>query len=153
MPCVDTMVTVSDEIAKFIEQTRLGFVATVTPSNKPNISPKGSIIRATGEQIAFADIRSPNTVADLASNSAIEVSVINPIVRRGYLFAGTGKVLRRGSQFDELMARFLSRGIKNVINTIVVIDVEEIQEVRSPMYDLGYTEEQIKKVWTDNYVS
>ena len=147
------MVTVSDEIAKFIEQTRLGFVATVTPDNKPNISPKGSIIRAADGQIAFADIRSPDTVSNLASNSAVEVSVINPIVRRGYLFAGTGRVLKGGLQFDKLMARFLSRGIKNVINTIVVIDVEEIKEVRSPMYDLGYTEEQIKKVWVDNYAS
>lgn len=153
MPCDETMATVSDEIAKFIEQTGLGFVATVTPDNKPNISPKGSIIRAADEQMAFADIRSPDTVADLASNSAIEVSVINPIVRRGYLFAGTGQVLKRGPQFDKLLARFQSRGIKNVINTIVVIDVQEITEVRSPLYDLGYTEEQIKKAWLDNYVS
>ena len=135
------MVTISDEIAQFIEQAGLGFVATVTPDNKPNISPKGSIIRATDGQIAFADIRSPDTVSNLASNSAVEVSVIHPIVRRGYLFAGTGRVLRRGLQFDKLMARFLSRGIKNAINAIVVIDIEEIKQVRSPMYDLGHTED------------
>lgn len=153
MPCDETMVTIHDDIADLIEQTKLCLAATVTPDNKPNLSPKGSIIRASDSQLAFADIRSPDTISNLASNSAIQVSVINPLTRRGYLCSGKGRVLKRGAEFDRLMARFADRGIKNPINAIVVVDVDHIEDVRSPLYDLGYTEEQIKKTWVDNYTS
>lgn len=147
------MAVINDEIAGFVEGTRLGFVATVTPDNKPNVSPKGSIIRAAEDQLAFADIRSPDTIANLESNSAVEINVINPIVRRGYLFVGDGRILEKGSQFDDIIARFKERGIKNAVNRIVIIDVTEIREVRSPLYDLGYTEEQIRGMWSSSYES
>lgn len=138
------MVAISDEIAEFVRNERLGYVATVTSDCKPNVSPKASIIRHGSESLAFAEIRSPDTVENLESNDAVEVSVINPVIRRGYLFVGRGNVHRSGTLFDDLIKKFREMGIQSPINTVVVIHVSDVRETKSPLYDLGYTEEQIR---------
>lgn len=145
------MVEITDQISEFMDNERLGFVATVTPDGKPNVSPKGTIIRRNPGQLAFAEIRSPDTVANLASNPAVEVSVISPIVRRGYLFAGRGRSVRDGPEFDEMVGRFKEMGVQSPISNVVIIDVDRIEETKSPLYDLGYTEEQMKVRWKKHY--
>lgn len=147
------MVLITDQIAEFLESERLGFVATVSPDNLPNVSPKGSIVRSGGSDIAFAEIRSPDTLRNLEANPAVEVSVISPIIRRGYLFAGTGRVVREGPEFDKLVARFRKMGIKSPIGAAVVIRVDRMEETRSPLYDLGYTEDRIRDNWLKRYAS
>lgn len=141
------MAVISDEVAEFVQNVRLGYVATVSSDCKPNLSPKGSVMRSGPESLAFAEICSPDTVANLESNSAVEVSVINPIIRRGYLFSGRGHIHRSGTLFDGLIKKFRDMGIQSPINAVVVIDVDYIGDTKSPMYDLGYTEEQVKNIW------
>ena len=145
------MARVTDQMAEFMENERLGFVATVSPDGKPNVSPKGSLVRSGDYSIAFAEIRSPDTIKNLESNPAVEVSVISPIVRRGYLFAGRGRVIREGPEFDDMVARFQKMGIKSRIGAVVVIQVDHTEETRSPLYDLGYTEDQIRDRWQGRY--
>lgn len=147
------METITDEMANFMNEVRLGFVATASRDGKPNVSPKGSIVRYSSTQIAFAEIRSPDTIKNITVNPAVEVSVISPTIRRGYLFSGVGRVVKNGSEFDEMVRRFKDIGIKSPIGAAVIIDVEQIEETRSPLYDLGYTEEQIRSVWVRNYSS
>ena len=147
------VVRITDAMAGFLERERLGFVATVSPDNKPNVSPKGSIVRSGEHAIAFAEIRSPDTIRNLESNPAVEVSVISPLIRKGYLFAGTGVVVRDGPEFERLVERFRKMGIKSPIGAAVVIQVERIEETRSPLYDLGYTEERIRDIWQRRYAS
>ncbi|MCH1532562.1 MAG: pyridoxamine 5'-phosphate oxidase family protein, partial [Planktomarina temperata] len=50
-----------------IEQVRLGFVAFVTSGGRPSVSPKGSFVVLDERTIAFAEIRSPGTVATLVT--------------------------------------------------------------------------------------
>lgn len=145
------MAEITDEMSEFMYNERLGFVATVSPDGKPNVSPKGTIIRRNAGQLAFAEIRSPDTVANLASNPAVEVSVISPIVRRGYLFTGRGRSVRDGPEFEEMVGRFREMGVQSPIANVVVIDVDQIEETKSPLYDLGYTEAQIKSRWKNHY--
>lgn len=145
------MVEITDEMSEFMDNEKLGFVATVSPDGKPNVSPKGSIIRRNAGQIAFADIRSPDTVANLASNPHVEVSVISPIIRRGYLFSGRGTAIKEGPEFDEMVGRFREIGIQSPISAVVTIDVDHVEETRSPLYDLGYTEDQLKAKWKSHY--
>ena len=147
------MARITDEVAGFLERERLGFVATVSPDNRPNVSPKGSIVRSGDHAIAFAEIRSPDTIRNLEANPAVEVSVISPLIRRGYLFAGAGRVVREGPEFETLVARFRKVGIKSPIGAAVVIRVDRIEETRSPLYDLGYTEERIRDIWQRRYAS
>lgn len=145
------MAVISDEVAEFVQNERLGYVATVSPDCKPNLSPKGSVIRSGPESLAFAEIRSPDTIENIESNDAVEVSVISPIIRRGYMFSGRGHVHKDGALFDDLVKKFRGMGIQSPINAVVVIDVEHIRDTRSPLYDLGYTEEQIRDTWKRTY--
>ena len=37
----------------------------------------------------FADLASPGTIEDLATNPHVEINVVDPILRKGYRFKGT----------------------------------------------------------------
>ncbi len=85
---------ITQEIKDFLDLQKLGYVATVTSNGKPNISPKGTIIGWTSEVLAFADIRSPDTVKNLQSNAFVEINVIDPLLRKGYLFKGQARIIK-----------------------------------------------------------
>ena len=85
-----------DDMRRVVREQSLGFVATVCPDGTPNLSPKGTTVVWDDEHLAFLHIHSPNTVANLQANPAIEVNVVDPIVRKGYRFKGTAVVLTDG---------------------------------------------------------
>ena len=67
-----------------VERQRLGFVATVCPDGTPNLSPKGTTVVWNDDHLVSADIHSPGTVSNLRSNPAVEINVVDAIVRKGY---------------------------------------------------------------------
>jgi predicted pyridoxine 5'-phosphate oxidase superfamily flavin-nucleotide-binding protein len=143
----------TNEIKNFIEQQKLGYVATVSPDNTPNLSPKGTISVWDEEHLVFADIKSPQTMANLEKNPSLEINVIDPITRKGYRFKGTGTILSSGQEYDKIISYYSNIGIKSKIGRVVLIKVSSVNNVTSPLYDLGYTEEEIKKRWKEYYLS
>jgi len=141
------MSVISSEIKSFLNSQKLGYVATVSPDGKPNISPKGTIISWTSDLLAFANIRSPDTMSNLKINSAMEINVIDPLSRKGYLFIGTGKIIKDSPLFDEIVTYYRNSGIQSPINSIVLVTVSSVSEVTSPLYDLGKSESEIKLRW------
>ena len=147
------MPLISDEIDAFLDLQKLGYVATVSPDGKPNISPKGTIIKWDEYSLTFADIRSPDTMKNLDKNSNIEINVIDPLLRKGYLFQGQAQIISEKTLFDEILNRYRERGIKSPINSIVLVTVSSVSEVTSPLYDMGATEEEIKSKWKKHFDS
>ena len=141
------MSLISSEIKSFLNSQKLGYVATVSPDGKPNISPKGTIISWTSDLLAFANIRSPDTMSNLKINSAMEINVIDPLSRKGYLFIGTGKIIKDSPLFDEIVTYYRNSGIQSPINSVVLVTVSSVSEVTSPLYDLGKSESEIKLRW------
>ena len=141
------MSVISSEIKNFLNSQKLGYVATVSPDGKPNISPKGTIISWTSDLLAFANIRSPDTMSNLKINSAMEINVIDPLSRKGYLFIGTGKIIKDSPLFDEIVTYYRNSGIQSPINSVVLVTVSSVSEVTSPLYDLGKSESEIKLRW------
>ena len=141
------MSVISSEIKSFLNSQKLGYVATVSPDGKPNISPKGTIISWTSDLLAFANIRSPDTMSNLKINSAMEINVIDPLSRKGYLFIGTGKIIKDIPLFDEIVTYYRNSGIQSPINSVVLVTVSSVSEVTSPLYDLGKSESEIKLRW------
>ena len=145
----------TDDMKRVIRQQRLAFVATVCPDNTPNLSPKGTIAVWDDDHLVFANIRSPRTIANLRRNAAIEVNVVDPLVRKGYRFKGTAEVLEAGARYEEITAAryeeitalFTKRGVANPIREVVVIRVEHALAVTSPAYDLGLSEAEIRARW------
>jgi len=144
---------ISQEIKDFLDIQKLGYVATVSSDGKPNISPKGTIIAWTSKILAFADIRSPDTMKNLQNNPFVEINVIDPLLRRGYLFKGQARIIKGNSQFEEILTHYRKKGIKSPINAIVLVDVSEVSEVISPLYDMGISEQEIKSKWKKHFES
>ena len=141
------MSVISSEIKSFLNSQKLGYVATVSSDGKPNISPKGTIISWTSDLLVFANIRSPDTMSNLRTNPSMEINVIDPLSRKGYLFIGTGKIIKDTSLFDEIVTYYRNSGIQSPINSVVLVTVSSISEVTSPLYDLGKSESEIKLRW------
>jgi len=144
---------ITQEIKDFLNLQKLGYVATVTSDGKPNISPKGTIIGWTEEMLAFADIRSPDTMENLKDNPRMEINVIDPLLRKGYLFEGTARIISDGTIYEEILDYYRTHGIKSPINSIVLVDVSNVSKVTSPLYDMGVSEEEIKSKWQKHFTN
>lgn len=132
---------------RMVEEQRLGFAATVCPDGTPNLSPKGTTSVWDDDHLIFADIHSPRTVANLRHNPAIEINVVDPLVRKGYRFKGTGEVLEEGPRFAEALAFFRRRGVESDIHAVVLVRVTRALPLVSPAYDGGATEDEIRARW------
>jgi len=139
--------TITSEIKTFLNTQKLGYVATVSSDGKPNLSPKGTIIPWSEHLLAFANIRSPDTMMNLKNNSFVEINVIDPLSRKGYLFTGTGKIIKDTPMYHDIINYYRTNGIQSPISSIVIVHISSISIVTSPLYDLGKTENEIKLKW------
>ena len=146
------MITISEEIKNFVNSQKLGYVATVSKDGTPNLSPKGTIVVMNESTLAFADIRSPQTIQNLQDNPSVEINVVDPFQRLGYRFKGEGKIINEGSEFDKILDYYINAGIKSKINSVVVVDVKSMSEVTSPSYDLGVTKDELVSKWKKYYI-
>ena len=144
---------ITEKIGKFVSQQKLGFVATVSPNGTPNLSPKGTISVLDENTLAFANIRSPQTIENLEKNPSIEINIVDPFSRRGYRFKGTAKIISDGEEYNKILLSYKQNGVKTTIKSIVIVNVKQILEVTSPLYDVGYTEEELRIKWKKYYSS
>src|SRR5438128_11608988 len=139
------------DMQRIIEEQRLGFVATASRDGTPNVSPKGTFAVLDDRTIAFGEIRSPGTIANLKANPRIEVNFVDPFVRKGYRFAGTAGVVERGEPgFDALLPK-LGSALAQRIRAVVTIDVTRALPLTSPAYDGGTTEPELRRSWTTRF--
>ncbi len=138
---------ISENVKIFLNNQKLGYVATVSEQGIPNLSPKGTIIAWDSKTLAFADIRSPNTVKNLEKNPNLEINVVDPIIRKGFRFRGLGSIIRKGQKYDLILNYYRQIGVKSPIGAIIVVKISEVQEVTSPLYDLGISEKEITEKW------
>ena len=117
---------ITKEIDKLLSEQKLGFVATVSPNGTPNLSPKGTIISLDKNTLAFADIRSPQTIRNLQTNPSVEINVVDPFARKGYRFKGTAKIISDGKKFNKILSHYKSLGVTSSIKSIVVVKSKKL---------------------------
>ena len=147
------MPLITPEIKDFLDLQKLGYIATVSSDNTPNISPKGTIIGWSENELTFADIRSPDTMNNLKNNPNVEINVIDPLLRKGFLFQGTARIIKDETLYQEILNYYRLNGIKSQINSIVLVDVSNISNVTSPLYDMGISEDEIKSKWQKHFAN
>jgi len=138
------MAILTEDMKRVVREQRLGFYATVCEDGSPNLSPKGSTFLLDDDHLLFADIRSPQTVANIRRGSIVEVNVVDPFVRKGYRFKGPAVVHERGtSVWAEGLERMREAGSTqgDRVNAVVVIEVREARALVSPVYDEGMATE------------
>jgi len=133
----------TDDMKRVVSEQRLGFYATVCDDGTPNLSPKGTTFVLDDESLAFGEIRSPVTLANLRARPHVEVNVLDVLARKGYRFKGTAVVHDGGDVFERAIERMreIDFGIDlRRVNAVVAIHVEGAAELTSPAYDEGAVE-------------
>jgi uncharacterized protein len=149
----------SDEVQEFVREQRLGFVATINADGSPNLSPKGTTTVWDDDHLVFADIRSPGTVANLERDPRVEINVVDPMIRTGYRFRGTGTVHSEGATFDQVVAAYADLGVQahdeagRRIRALVLVEVRDVKPLVSPAYDGGVSEEEMRTRWVGYWES
>jgi uncharacterized protein len=149
------MFRLSDEMKQFVLEQRLGYHATVSPEGTPNLSHKGTTSVYDDEHLFFADIRSPQTSANLRVNPAIDVNVVDVFARRGYRFRGTATIHEGDEVYErglELLRQRDYQAYEDRVRAIVLIRVDHAEPITSPAYDLGQTETELVNLYIDYYV-
>jgi predicted pyridoxine 5'-phosphate oxidase superfamily flavin-nucleotide-binding protein len=149
-------VVLTEDMRELVLGQRLGFHATVSPDGRPNLSPKGTTTVFDDTHLMFAHIYSPQTVANLRRNPAIEVNVVDPILRRGYRFRGRASVHETGELYERGLTILAERGYgadRERIHAVIVIAVEAAEELLSPAYDSGATEREVATPWRERLLA
>jgi predicted pyridoxine 5'-phosphate oxidase superfamily flavin-nucleotide-binding protein len=133
---------------RVVRDVALGFVATVNADGTPNLSPKGTTTVWDDEHLVFLDICSPGTVGNIeAGRAAVEVNVVDPILRTGYRFQGAARVLRTGEDFDRVVHWYATERGSNVarVQSVVLIAISSVARLVSPAYDDGTPAAEIER--------
>ena len=137
----------TSDMQRMVREQRLGYVATVCPDGTPNLSPKGTLAVWDDDHLLFADIASPGTMANLRSNAAVEINVVDVVTRKGYRFKGKASIITEGALFEQAVAFYWERGTVNPIRAVALVTVERAAPLISPAYDLGRTENEVRSRW------
>jgi predicted pyridoxine 5'-phosphate oxidase superfamily flavin-nucleotide-binding protein len=115
--------------------------------NTESVTSKGTTRVWDDDHLVFADIRSPDSVRNIEHNPAVEVNVVDPLVRKGYRFKGRGVVHRSDEVFQRGCQMYRDMGLTLEIQAVVLIRIECALPVTSLAYDRGDTEDQVKERW------
>ncbi len=144
------MSVLTEDMKRLVREQRLGYVATVSPDGSPNVSPKGSMTVLDEDTLVFADIESPHTIRNLASEPRTEINVVDPLTRKGYRFRGRGTVLHAGVAYWNALAMYREEGADvRRIRAVVIIALESAVPLVSPVYAAGITEDEVRALWEE----
>jgi hypothetical protein len=148
---------VTPEMVRVIEEQRLGFIATVNADGSPNVSPKGTFVPLDGHTIAFAEMRSPRTLANIGRDGRVEVNFVDPFGRKGFRFRGAARFVMRGeAEFDRLYPTWQAvwgDELGRLFNGFVLITVEAARPLTTPAYDIGATERELREQWLSKHTA
>jgi predicted pyridoxine 5'-phosphate oxidase superfamily flavin-nucleotide-binding protein len=116
----------SDTVKEIISEVHPGLVATASREGRPNVSAKGSFRVLDDDHVAFADVASPRTIANLRENPEVSILVVDPKAMKGCRVWGRGEILDSGELFEQFSKEFSARNME--VNHVVRIAVERAQE-------------------------
>ena len=136
----------TDEMKTLIGIYSAGSVATINADGTPSVSPKATFVVIGDRTLAFGNLRSPGTLANLRANPAVEICFTDVLARKAVRVTGTAKSVRKADASEDIREAFEALWSAYVphMSSFVVIDVSAAEMILSPGYDLGLTEEELK---------
>ncbi len=137
----------TDEMQTLIMRFSAGAVATVNADGTPSVSPKATFVVLDERTLAFGHIRSPGTVANLRHNPAVEVCFTDVVTRRAVRVTGTAAIVPKDDADVALDDAFEAAWgpYRPHVGAYVRIAVTAAEMIFSPAYDLGLTEDELRK--------
>jgi uncharacterized protein len=145
----------TEDMQRVVREQSLGFVATIRPDGTPALSPKGTTSAWDAGHLVFLHLHSPHTVDNLRRNPHVEINVVDPIVRKGYRFAGLGRVVDSGPEYEQILDWFKAqRGVDygDRAKAAVLVRVTRAEALVSPAYDDGSTEAEVSARWRQRHL-
>lgn len=112
------------EVTATIGQLYPGYIATVREDGWPTVAPKGSLKVLDETHVYFADVHSPQTIANIKRDPRVCVVFVQPRPALGYRIYGRAEVLVSGDLFDKVHAEYAQR--KLTVNHVVKIAIEQV---------------------------
>ncbi len=110
-----------------IETQRVFFVATADNNERTNVSSKGSIEVVDDETLAFADLYSQKTRANLMVNPNIALAIVALKALEGTQFKGKAQLLEEGNIYNDVVCYLQTLPMKLPDpQDVVKIKIEEI---------------------------
>lgn len=136
----------TEEIKKYIDQSVLCWLATVSSDNIPNVSPKEIFNYFGNNRIIIANIASPQSVKNIQQNENVCVSFIDILVQKGFQLKGKARIVTNADNAFAEMEKVLLKmtGGKFPFNTITEVWIEHAKPILAPRYTFyqGTTEQQ-----------
>ncbi len=136
----------TDDMKQLITNHTAGMVATITKDGLPAVSPKATFVIVDDQTIAFGNLRSPGTLANIKQRPDVEVCFLDPILRKSVRIRGMARIQPKTDASPELMTAFTAVWADYIpyITSFVVIDITAAELILSPAYDLGITEDELR---------
>ena len=143
------MTKLTEPMKRLIATYSAGAVATTNEDGTPAVSPKATFVVIDDEQVAFGNIRSPGTVANIRARPDVEVNFIDVLTRRAVRVKGRAAIVETESEagqallpaFEEHWAPYLE-----YMENFVCISVTHAELILSPAYDIGHTAADLHRV-------
>ncbi len=126
----------TNKIKEYMEKSVLCWLATSSPENSPNDSPKEIFTYHGNDTILIANIASPHSVKNIEKNENVCISFIDIFIQKGYKIKGVAKILNESHDDFNLYKsklEILTEG-KFPFNSIIYITIKQISEILAPRY-------------------
>lgn len=141
--------TLTKPMQKIITDYNAGAVATVNDDGSPAVSPKATFVIVGADCIAFGDIRSPGTVANIKQRAEVEVNFIDVLARQAVRIAGRASIVEKDSEAGQkLMPLFQQNWAPylDAMQAFVSISITRAELILSPAYDVGHDKAELTRV-------
>lgn len=146
------MSKLTEPMKRLIQNYSAGAVATINEDGTPAVSPKATFVVIDDGCIAFGNIRSPGTIANIRLCPEVEVNFIDVLTRRAVRVKGRAEIIDKESEtgqrllpvFEENWAPYLDS-----MQNFVHISITHVELILSPAYDVGHTAEELRQVNLD----
>ncbi|WP_162558842.1 pyridoxamine 5'-phosphate oxidase family protein [Sphingorhabdus sp. EL138] len=145
------MAKLSNEMRVFVANQRLGFLATVCADGSPNLSPKGLTFIYDDQRIVIGEVRSPGTIENLHTQPIAELNVVDRNTRKGFRFKGKCEVHSSGEDYEHFLAFLRKQGAQSKIRSVIVMAVDVVSPLLSPVYDDGASDIEVRLQWKRYY--
>lgn len=129
---------ITANVKKYIHQSVLCWLATVSNDGMPNVSPKEVFAHYQGDQIIVANIASPQTLKNLKYNNQVCISFIDILVQKGYQIKGTAEICHKDHTSFSRMEKLLLplTGGLFPFSSITLISAQKVKAIIAPRYIL-----------------
>ncbi|MCY4239867.1 MAG: pyridoxamine 5'-phosphate oxidase family protein [Rhodospirillaceae bacterium] len=148
---IEETVMLTAEMTTLITNHTAGMVATIRDDGLPAVSPKATFVVLDKNRIAFGNIRSSGTVANIRKRPAVEVCFIDVLARKAVRVVGEAVHISKARAEPDLVRAFeptFGDYIRRMAG-FVVITLSGAELILSPAYDSGITEAELRRINLD----